>query len=67
MPNSSNTAVELFGFQAVMFLIAPADTNVAHEFLPVVANAADFERNLTFQTGLLRAENLVIAASVLLE
>jgi hypothetical protein len=67
LPNSSTTAVEVFGFQAVIFLIAPADTNVAHEFLLAVARAVDLERYLTFHTGLLRAENLVMAASVLLE
>ncbi len=50
-----------------MFLIAPADTKVAQEFLLAVASAVDLERYLTFQTGLPRAENFVTAASVLLE
>jgi len=50
-----------------MPLITPLETRVAQEFLLTVTNAGDFDRYRTFHVGLLSAENLVIAASVLFE
>jgi hypothetical protein len=47
--------------------MAPLDTNVTQAFFPSAANAVDFAEYLKFQVGFPKAENFVIAASVLFE
>ena len=67
LPNSRSTDEAFLGFQVGTPLITPDETNVAQVFLLTVARADDLDWYLTFQTGLFRAENLVIAASCLFE
>jgi hypothetical protein len=67
LPSSSSTGVAVFGFQAEIPLITPLEIKVAHEFFPLATNVVDLAKYLTFQTGLLRAENFVMADSVLFE
>jgi hypothetical protein len=67
LPSSSSTGVAVFGFQVGTPLIKPLEIKVAQEFFPLVTNAVDLDRYRTFQTGLLRAENFVMADSVLFE
>jgi hypothetical protein len=67
LPNSSSTDLAVLGFQVGIPLIAPDETKVAQVFFLTVAKADDLDKYLTFQTGLLSAENLVTAASCLFE
>jgi hypothetical protein len=67
LPSSSSTGVAAFGFQDGIPLIKPLEIKVAQEFFPLVTNAVDLDAYRTFQTGLLREENFVMADSVLFE
>jgi hypothetical protein len=67
LSNCNKTGTGVLGFQVRRPGIAPAETNVTHEFVPVATNAVDRDKYRVFQVGLLNAEYLVIAASVLFE
>ena len=43
-PNCRTTVVAVFGFHELKPAIAPLETKVTHEFVPLATNAVDLER-----------------------